>query len=147
MNISYFVWFGTMYLVLLMYQDYVKKMRVDDRFNWLMYGITISLTSHIDINFFYFFFIIGIAIIGWLVYKRYQTDAIGEADINSIMWIFVGFGIIGWQILMWWFVYFAVTSIVYLIIKTYVLKIRNYTPFYGIIFLSFVLTGIFSHIY
>ena len=91
---------GTFYLILLTYQDFKNKMMVDDRHNYFMMGVTVGLYMIRRVNLLYVVGIILIIITLSMALKRFK--ALGEADIKTISWIFLGLSILN----IWWLVYF-----------------------------------------
>jgi len=47
---GYWAFFGCVYLLWLTVQDFRNNMRVDDRRNWFMMGLSVSLLSHVDVD-------------------------------------------------------------------------------------------------
>jgi len=139
---SYWVFMGVLYLMILTYQDYKNKMLVDDRKNYLMLGATIALISHFKVRFIYMLgLILIIFFIRW-IFKKYNT--IGDADINSLSWLFLGFGIISPFYLLTFLLIFTLLYILFWGLKKLIFKLLNHlnvpTQFYGVILLSYILT-------
>jgi len=144
-NIYYWAWFGTIYLIWLTVQDFRNKMTVDDRKNYFMLGITISLLTHITRGFFYLIACFVITFILIIILKKFK--ALGEADINSLSWIFLGFAFINPYKLAWFAMFFIVITAIYMALKLYLFKVRDYTPFYYVILISYVLNSLLFAIY
>lgn len=139
---SYWVVMGIIYLLILTYQDYKNKMVVDDRKNYLMLGATIALISHFKVGLIYMLILLSIIIfIGWL-FNKYKT--LGKADINSLRWLFLGFGIISIYYLLAFLVIFTLLYILYWGLKKIIFRLTNHlnisTQFYGVILFSYILT-------
>ncbi len=143
--VSYWAWFGTIQLLLLTYQDYKNNMMVDDRKNFFMMGITISLLTHVRLEIWYVF----ACLFGIIFYlnRIKKWKAFGEGDINGFMWIYLGFLFINP-------VFFAIFNVIifvfgglYLLIKVKVHKITAPAPFFPIILISFVLTNVLIGLY
>lgn len=137
MAISYWSWLGTIYLLVLTWQDYKNNKMVDDRRNWLMMGLSISLISHTYTTIWYK---LALAIILGLLYvflRKIKT--LGEADTNTYTWIFLGFGLINPYYLGLFTIIFIVNTILFSLLKK-LFKIEEATQFYGVLLTSFVLT-------
>lgn len=142
---NYWVYFGTFYLLILTIQDYRNKRVIDDRFNYLMLGVSISLYSHIQRTLGYMVIIIALIIVWTILLKKFK--AIGEGDISSLSWIWIGFGIINHVYLVWYIALFSICMIIYTFFKSVVFKQKKPTPFFYVILLSFVLTNILFGLY
>lgn len=120
-------------------------MNVDDRHNHFMLGLSISLYSHFRHNILFMLLLIILTIILYYFIKKYKL--IGEADIKTISWIFLGYGIISIWYLAWWSILFFFVMILYWVLKKYVFKIEQATPFYIVILLSFIVNNFLFGIY
>ena len=144
-NYSYWAWFGTLYLILLTWQDFKNKRMVDDRRNFFMMGITISLVTHIPTSIWYKLSLIAfVMLFNWLGRK---SKVFGNADINTFTWIFLGLGFISVFKLMWFMVIFFIIVLLYMTLKQYVYKIKEPTAFYGVILAAFITSSIFLGFY
>lgn len=144
MNIGYWSWLGTIYLLILTWQDYKNNKMVDDRRNWLMMGLSISLISHTYTTIWYK---LALAIILALLYvflRKIKT--LGEADSNTYTWIFLGFGLINPYYLALFTAIFIVNTILFSLLKK-LFKIKEATQFYGVLLTSFVLALFFFGLY
>lgn len=138
MAFTYWFWLGTTYLLILTWQDYKNKTWVDDRRNWFMLGISVSLISHVPSTLFYK---LGLALVLSILYMfMKKVKAVGEADINSISWIFLGFGLIDVFYLLFFAAVFAVLTLIFIFLKQRVLRIYSPVAYYGVILLAFVFT-------
>lgn len=133
---SYWAWFATIYLIILTYQDYKHNMLVDDRHNWFMYGMTISLVSHIHNKLWYVFVLLGIVLLFGFLMRKYKL--LGDADVNSLGWILYGFGIISIA----YYVAFAIILILAVafvtLLKNKVFKYKAPIPFYAVLLIIYV---------
>jgi hypothetical protein len=145
-NEPYTYWFfmGTLYLCFMTYQDVFHKMLVDERHNYLMLGATIPLLFILQKPVWLIFAALGIAIAVMLLAKF--SKAFGEADQTSIMWVFTGFTVIGWNYLNI-FVMIFLFCIFITIVARKILKIKKATPGMPIFLLSFVATIIYNLFY
>lgn len=144
-NISYWAWFGTFYLILLAVKDYKNNMKVDDRHNYFMMGVTISLASHIKRPGWAILLIIALSI--GLYFLLGATKALGSADIKTISWIFLGYGIINLWWWVWFSIYFIGVVILYSFLKIFLVKYNKPTPFYGVLLIVFSLSAYLYGLY
>lgn len=144
-NYSYWAWFGTLYLILLTWQDFKNNRKVDDRRNFFMMGITVSLITHIPSSIWYKLALFAFVI----VLNKYgaRIKAFGKADINSFTWIFLGLGFISVFKLFWFLVIFAAIILLYMMLKQYIFKIKEPTAFYGVILAAFVAGSLLLSLY
>ena len=133
----YFFVFGIIMLLILTYQD-IKKLSVDSRYNWLMHGLALSLTTHYNYN-------IGgvlLLIFGFALIKNKLSKYIGMGDLTALHWILYGTFIINPLLCGLFGLVFAFITLIYGSIKLFFFKNVNIaTPFYPVILSSFVLTG------
>lgn len=138
---SYWCFIGTIYLLILTYMDYKQLGRVDDRFNFFMMGVTLSLASHFKRSMLTILLLLAVMIA--LYYFFQKSKVFGEADIKTFMWLFWGYGIIN----LGYFVFFGAVLIVYTAFFGFArflyMRIRKIhgkviTPFYGVILLAFI---------
>jgi hypothetical protein len=129
-------WIGVVYLCILTFQDYTKKMFVDDRYNFFMDGVTFMVIALSGLKIWYLLGVIVSLIV--LDFFLIRFKVFGFADIHSLSWIFVGFAIIGFQYLLWFFVAFIPLLTLFVVFKTYVFKYNKPVPMYFIILISFV---------
>ncbi len=139
-NSSYFFYFGILNLIIFTYQDYKNNRYVDDRKNWIMLGIAISLLTHMRRNIFY---LIGLGILTGVMNKfMNKIDALGEADNNTLTWIYLGLGIISPYYLLYYLILFSLLTSIYLFFKNVVFKYEKPVQFYPVLLLSLLLFGI-----
>jgi hypothetical protein len=105
-----------------------------------MMGIAISLISHIDSSILYRFAVIIIAIALNMAFRRLKT--LGNADINSLSWIFMGLAFINIFYLILFCIIFCSLTLLFTLLKKYVFKIKEATQFYGVLLLSFTTTAL-----
>lgn len=142
---SYWAWAGTLYLVWLTIQDYRNNMLVDDRKNWFMMGLSVSITSHIPLKLWYLFALAGFLAVFQILGRK--LNAFGEGDLNSLSWVFLGLGLISVYKLVVFVIIFSVITLIYQGLKVYVFKYKWPTPFYGVILLSYVVSMILLRLY
>lgn len=141
---------GTLYLIRLTYQDFKNNMLIDDRYNFFMMGLSISLYSLFKHRFLYIIGIVaGILIISQLIKK---LKVVGEGDTNAITWIFTGYAIIGIEKLIMFFLSFAIITTFYYVLKFIISKmvkgnVNQKMPFFIVILISFITTNLLAKLY
>lgn len=137
-NLSYWSFIGTIYLILLTYKDIKGRGFVDGRLNYTMLGVTLSLIFIIRRK----TWVILLSILLIFIFFHYsrKLKALGTADLTTLSWIFYGFSIINIAYLLWFFVIFAIFTGLYLALRKFLLKVNKATPFYPVILCSFFLT-------
>lgn len=135
-DLRYWAWFGTIYLLVLTWKDLRNNMLVDDRYNFLMLGISVSLYSHLHPPVWY---ILVLALVvyglGW-AFDKFKV--LGGADVSTLRWIFLGLGIISVYKLAWFAFFFLLISGLYFFLKLKVFKYDRPAPFYPVLLLSFM---------
>lgn len=144
MMFSYWSILGTMYLIFLTYQDYTNNRMVDDRKNYFMLGLSISILSHISSTLWYKLSLTLSIIILNVILKKYKP--LGEADINTISWVFLGLGLMHYTYIILFTLVFLTLATLFYVMKTYVFKYKENIAFYGVILISFVLTCFFRYL-
>ncbi len=146
---NYFTWIGTVYLMVLTYQDYKNNRIVDDRKNAFMMGIAISLTSHVKTTLIY-----KLALVLFLsfAYKFLQKlSAFGEADKSTFLWVFLAYGMINPTLILFFMGTLALTTMLYMGLKKlleFLLKVKSRPiQYYGIILTNFVLINFLFKLY
>ena len=134
-GIHYWAWIATIYLIILTYQDYRNKRIVNERHNYVMLGVSISLISHLPVNILYLLALIA-TVIALRIYLT-KFNLIGLADVTALNWIFLGFGYINYMFLLGYVLIFIFSTIIYTTIKIYVFKYKKPTPFFPVILISF----------
>lgn len=142
MNVAYWFIIGTVYLIILTYQDYKNKMNVDDRYNFFMMGLSVSLYSHSKHTILYIFVILGMTFLVYFYLKRFLK--IGEGDIKAFTWIFLGLTIINLYYTFLFFIILSIVTILYSLIKRFIFNIKGATPYFGVILISFIINGFLS---
>lgn len=134
-GVHYWAWIATIYLIILTIQDYRNKRLVNERFNYVMLGVTISLISHLPITLLYLLALIA-SVIALRIYLV-KFKLIGEADITALNWVFLGFGYINYIFLLGYVLVFIFTTLLYTTIKLYLFRYKKPTPFFTVILISF----------
>lgn len=144
-SIGYWAFFGTMFLIIMTYQDFKHNKEIDERYNYIMYGLSLSLLSHFSRPFWYILVVLLVIIILSYILKKY--DIVGEGDIQSFGWIIYGFALIHFSVLVWFFIYFIIINVVYYTLKLKVFNIRKRTPYYIIILLVYFLPALHMELF
>lgn len=139
----YWCLIGVLHLLILSYQDIRHKKIVDSRHNWFMSGVTLSLISHYS-NKLSYIFLLTITVL-CLMYFIKKFKLMGEADVQTILWSFTGFGFICMWSLVWYIIVLMVLylfqTIANIILCKYVLKKEITTfPAYPLFLVSFILS-------
>lgn len=141
----YWAFIGTLYLIILTWQDYRHNMLVDDRKNYFMLGASIIMIDLFTHTWYYklavFVVVIGLSI----VFQKYKL--LGEADIKSIAWMFLGFGLVSPHVLMTFAIFFIIMLIIFEVLKRYLMKYRGKLPYYGVLLIIFVTTCLINNLY
>lgn len=150
LDVSYWTWIGTFYLVLLTWQDFRNNMLVDDRKNYFMYGLTLSLLSHVDRGLIYVLTIVIVSVGLNIVLSK--MSFFGEADVNTFSWVIFGFGLLNPYYLGTWLVLTVILTILYrggALVATKILSIPRtaHLPYYIVILLSFAVTSWLVQLY
>jgi hypothetical protein len=148
-SFSYWVWIGSINLLMLTIEDYKNKLWVDDRHNWVMLGLSISLISHFKHS---IFFLLALSVIsGLLLFYLSKILHIGEADKNALLWLFIGLAIISLVYLIIFLMIFAAITFIYFVMFEISKKVFNTQQkeiqYFGVILLSFVILAIFYNMY
>lgn len=142
--ITYWSWLATFILIVMTYQDYKHNRNIDDRKNFLALGLSISLISHFDRSFIYLIGLLALSI--GLDYLNNKYKLIGAADTSALKWIMLGFGIIGLNVLMFYYVIFTILTAIYYGTK-YIIKNKKNIPFFPVLLSSFFINCIIWGLY
>lgn len=135
-GVQLWAFIGTFYLIWLTWQDYRNNMRVDDRRNFFMMGVSIAIYAWYPRGILYAFAVMGLMLLWVWVAKKYSK--FGVADIHSFAWIFLAFAIINPVLLGAFAVLIGVATAGWLALKNYLLKHKGPLPFYGVIAVLFI---------
>lgn len=138
------MFFGLLYLCILAWQDVRHKLMVDSRLNSFMMGVTVSLLSHYRTPWWYVTVLIVVAILikVWIDKSGY----FGQADGSSIMWMFLGWGIINTFLLGLFSIMLLLVSAGYIGLLRVMRKGHKW-PFYPALAASFTLAVISAYNY
>lgn len=141
---TYFAWIGTFYLIYLSYQDIKNNMEIDDRKNYFMLGIAISLFSHFHHTIWYILAIILVTTLLDLFLNKFKV--LGKGDLNCVRWVFLGFAIINIFYMAWFLVIMTILTIFIISLKK-ALKIEKPTPYFPVILSAFFINCFILGIY
>lgn len=136
------LWFivGIFGLVVMTYQDYFNNMNIDDRRNFFLMGLTLSLATLGNYHLWYLVIVMAIgAVLSWLISK---IKAFGEADVSSFIWIVYGFLLIEPVYLILFFGYLILLTVFKLYMVRKVYKMREPVPYYIVLLSAFIATGL-----
>jgi len=140
--ISYWAFFGTMYLIIYTIELFRKKEIVDARKQYFMNGVSVILYSAVHTNLLFVFVILGVTIILNII-LNYKKNLF-QADVNAISWIFLGISIINMFYLLWFFIILLTLCAFALTIKNIFFRKEQHKiymfPFILISFIVFCLT-------
>lgn len=137
---------GTFYLIIMSFKDVFNKMRIDDRFNFLMMGISIMLLTHFSVSVWYLLgMVLVLMLLNWYLSK---FNVLGGADISAFMWLFYGYAIIGYQPLILFVVTLIGLSVLYYVIRA-IMRIPEKvpTPYFPVILATFIITNLAWKLY
>lgn len=140
---SYWFAFGTFILILLTWQDF-RTMLIDDRRNFFMMGVTISLITHINTSLWKLLFLMAFVVSINILFSRLY----GRGDISIIAWTAYGYGIISFTLLGVYLMTIAAFTAIYHLFKVYFLSIdkRVKTPFTFVLTLAYAQTAILAYV-
>jgi len=143
MSVVYWSGFAIFYLLWLTWQDVTQKCYVDDRKNYFMMGLTISLYSHFPHPFVHIVLILAVVLGFYWAASNYKI--VGEADIKTLGWILLGLAIVGFSSLIFFGVVFAVLTCFYVVLAR--LYRARRVPFYPVITAAFLVVVILTKLY
>jgi hypothetical protein len=137
--VSLWAWLALFGLLVMTFQDFFNDMNIDDRRNFLMLGLTISLLTVTAYPWWYVISIIvvGLALSFFLAWKK----ALGGADINTLWWCYYGFALIGIHVMLFFFIILTVLTLIYAGILRLKGRKGSKYPYYVLITISFTLTA------
>lgn len=116
-------------------------MDIDDRLNYFMMGVTVSLISHYRNPIWYYLGLIAtIAIIAFFI-SRFKL--MGDGDVSTIAWLFTGLGLINYWLLVSYLIFFTVILMLevalFYIIRHFFKANKAYFPAMPSFLIAFVL--------
>jgi len=115
----------------------LRCMVIDDRHNYFMFGIVLSLIALRDVGILYVLLLLGVALFLRFMCKR----LLKEGDLNAVSWIIVGSALLdsSYTVLFLLFlVYFSLVVVVY----KYALGLRGKSPGLPVLFGSFLIVSV-----
>jgi hypothetical protein len=109
-------------------------------------GLSLSLYSHYQIAWYTLLGLIIVVILFQLILKKsgyYKNNNY----INTITWMMIGYGIMGWEYLVTWGFFIIAFTLVFHIIKNYLIKIKEQVPYYYLLFCVFFCNNILWQLY
>ncbi len=156
--ISWWAFTGTIKLIFFTWQDFKNNMRVDDRYNSFMMGMSIAFIPYIGRTILYVLPLL--IIIPLFYYFLKKVKVLGQGDIHTMTWILTGYGLINMFYAAWFCVIFMFVTGIYFIMKLWLmpfifekLKIgekkfwKKPMPFYPVILVAFVVTNLLLKVY
>lgn len=143
-DIGYWAFFGTIYLIIMTYQDFKQNRLIDDRHNYFLMGLSISLLSHFQRSFWYILSLALLIVIFSIITRKYNL--LGEGDISALRWIIIGLAIISPYVLMYFLGIFAVLSLLYVLLLKYVFR-KPDAPFFNVLLGSFIIISVWFDLY
>jgi hypothetical protein len=121
-------------------------MLVDDRKNYLMFGLSTALITQFYHGLLYSLGLGVFLIAVGVIFRHYKV--LGEGDINAILWILYGFGLMGWENIIVFTFIFSVIALAYTGLKLTMIKLfykgENLktvkTPFFAVILIVFTVS-------
>lgn len=150
--LSTWVFLGTMSLAILTYQD-IKTMKIDDRYNWFMYGVNAIFIALVSLNIWMILLSIGLTMLINIVWNKTNLkDRLESGDISALTWIIIGFAFTNITVYYWFIGIFLGSALLYIVLKTitflFILKKEESPlPFFPVILISYLATIIIFKIY
>lgn len=145
-GVAFWAIVGTIYLFIMTYKDLFNNMRVDERYNFFMMGVSLMLLTYFNISFWYLLTLLGVLILlNWL-FRKFKV--VGAADITALTWLIYGYGIIGFRPLVLFVGIFLLLTALYYIIRL-IMKVPQDkpTPYFPVLLATFILTNMIWKLY
>lgn len=139
-SVNYWFFFGFLYMLRLLIQDH-RRMRVDDRLNFFMLGVTLSLLSHVSRSLWYLFSLLFLVFVIGFFMRR--SSSIGLGDIGAVRWVFLGLGYLDPFLLLFFVFSWFFCHLFYLfVLRRFFFKLARdvRTPYFFVLFSAFFLT-------
>lgn len=133
----YWAWFGLISLVILTFQDLKNNKKIDDRYNFFMYGVTATLLHYYPRSIWYMFAVLSVSSVMRLIIIKYNV--IGKGDANTLMWLFLGFGYLNAWLLFSYIILFFAVYFFQMFIRRIVLRRKETLQGYPVFLFSFML--------
>lgn len=139
LGVTYWSYLGIIYLIILTVQDYRNNMKIDDRKNYFMMGLTISLISHSPVAWWYILALVAVS--GVFTYLIKKSNIVGKGDVNTILWVFFGYALLGMNVLIVFAGVFFIVTLLHTLARIYIFKYTGPFPFYPVILITFLTTN------
>lgn len=133
--------FGLVALLIMSWQDVFNNKKVDDRRNWFMIGATYILIAVLHANIWIVVLVSFILMLGIFLSNKY-LPSVGRADVNCLLWILLGFYLIGVKSLVVFCVVFMGVHFAYVIAAK--LMDLDKLPYVPVLFFDFLFTVLLS---
>ncbi len=144
LNYNYWIWLGTFYLIILSVQDF-REMTIDDRKNWFMMGITISILTHLPHSIWYILLCVILVVLWSIALKKFKV--VEEGDVNSLAWVYLGFTFISLTAAISFLLILFMLTLIHGFFKAVVFKYKLPTPFFYVILTAFILNNLLWGLY
>jgi len=134
-------WVALTVLMFLTIQDYLNHRKIDDRRNFFMTGLSFGLLYIFRHSWYYTLSVIVVAVVLKIIFDK--TGAVGGGDVNTLFWLFIGFGFINLGFLALFMGLFIVLTLLFHGLRI-AFKYKRPVPFYGVILISFIVVSIFA---
>jgi len=123
----------------------LRGKEVNLRHNWIMWGVTISLLGHIPKTFGYIILLtlVNLALLLFISKMR----LLDSVTMNSFLWMFWGYGVIGAYNLFIFVLCFMSVLLVYAFLKHFILKWKGQSPFYIAVLGAYILSCYYWSLY
>lgn len=112
-------------------------MLVDDRKNFFMMGVALSLTSHFPNRPLWMIFVLLSVMFGFAYFSK-KSSQLGAGDIHCLAWIFLGLAIINLVYLLVFIAFFIPVVLLFGLAQAKLAGKDRPLPFFGVILISFV---------
>lgn len=136
--ISVWVWLGTINLAILTYQD-MKKMCIDDRYNWFMYGANAIFIGILRLNIIMIILSLLFSILINILWTKLNfKKGLQTGDVAALAWIGIACVMISIYAAIWFWGVFICLSLIYIVLKELIFRAKQPLPFFPVILASFV---------
>jgi len=111
-DLSFFFFVGIFHLSFMAYTD-IKKMKIDSRHNYFMFGMVAALYVIVTPSLFY----LGSLFLVTLIIVLSSSKLLASGDLNALAWIILGCGLISLPKLFIFFYFYYGILAIYLIVK------------------------------
>lgn len=132
------LWFflGVIRLIILVYQDFKHNKKIDDRHNFFMMGATAMLITSFSNPTGYYLTLIPLVFI--LRYIFLKLKVMGAGDGNTVIWMFVGFGMVSPYSLIAFMLIFTAAFMVHFLFRRLLFRRKEAVQGYPIFLVSYI---------